>query len=72
MFRRYFSSHPAEVGESYAQHFRHALGFSASMFCGAIACLVHALVPGLFKRTGSTIIKRLHDRMVVNRDRVSG
>ncbi|ALC10395.1 capsule biosynthesis protein [Sphingopyxis sp. 113P3] len=69
MIKHLFIAHPASVGESYGEHFRHALGFSAAMFLGALACLVHAVIPMAFTRTGSGIIARLHDRMVVNRIR---
>ncbi|BAI98788.1 type 1 capsular polysaccharide biosynthesis protein J [Sphingobium sp. TA15] len=71
MIKRLFIAHPASVGETYGQHFAHALSFSAAMFVGAMACLVHALIPSMFKKTGSGIITRLHDRMVVNRARAS-
>ncbi len=67
MIKRLFVAHPASVGESYGEHFRHALAFSAAMFLGATACLVHALIPSMCVKTGSGIIARLHDRMVVNR-----
>lgn len=67
MIRQFFIAHPASVGESYGQHLRHALKFSATMFVGALACLIHALVPSLCERTGSGIVARLHDRMIVNR-----
>jgi hypothetical protein len=39
------------------------------MLCGAVAALVHAVFPFLFEKTGSSIITRLHDRMVTNRVR---
>lgn len=67
MIKRLFIAHPTSVGESYGEHFRHALAFSAAMFVGAAACLVHALIPSMCQRTGSGIIARLHDRMVINR-----
>jgi hypothetical protein len=65
-----FRDHPASVGESYGEHFGNALSFSLAMFAGACACLVHAFLPFLFEKTGSGIIARLHDRMVVNRHRL--
>ena len=43
--------HLDDVGETYCQHLRHALSFALAMLGGAVACLV----------------RRLHDRMVVNR-----
>lgn len=67
MFTRLFLQHPHSVGESYLEHQRRALGFGFSLLAAALACFVHALVPGLFVRTGSNAITRLHDRMVVNR-----
>ena len=67
MFTRLFLEHPRSVGESYLEHQRHAFAFVVSLLGAALACLVHALVPGLFVRTGSQAITRLHDRMVVNR-----
>lgn len=67
MLRKLFTDHPGDVGETYFRHFGEAASFSAAMFVGSAACLVHALIPGLCVRTGSGIIRRLHDRMVVNR-----
>jgi hypothetical protein len=62
-----FTHHPASVGESYGQHFIHAGGFGLSMIGGGLACLVHAILPFLCEKTGSQIIRRLHDRMIINR-----
>jgi len=67
MLRRYFISHPAEMGETYFEHLTTALGFSATLLWGSFVCLVHALVPGIFVRTGSGIIDRLHQQMVTDR-----
>ncbi|MGH6694637.1 DUF6356 family protein [Sphingopyxis sp.] len=67
MLRKLFTEHPATVGESYFRHFSEAASFSGAMLVGSIACLIHALVPGLCVRTGSGIIAKLHDRMIVNR-----
>ncbi len=62
-----FTEHPASVEETYAEHMGVAASFAARMFLGAIACLVHAFLPFLFVKTGSSTIAQLHDRMVVNR-----
>jgi Family of unknown function (DUF6356) len=67
VFTRLFLEHPRSVGESYLEHQRHALGFGLSLFLASMACFVHAIVPGMCVRTGSTAIKRLHDRMVTHR-----
>ena len=65
-----FTDHLETVGETYGQHFTHALSFSFAMFFASLACLVHAFLPFLFERTGSSMITRLHDRMVMNRHRL--
>ena len=62
-----FREHPASVGETYGEHFRHATGFGIRMMLGGIACLLHGFLPFLFVKTGSKQISTLHDRMVVNR-----
>ena len=62
-----FTSHPRAVGETYGEHFGVAIGFSAAMIAGGLACAVHAVLPFLFTSTGSQTIRRLHDRMVQNR-----
>ena len=67
MFQQMFRDHPRSVGESYGEHFRAASGFGATMILVGVACLVHAVVPGLFVNFGSTMIERLHDKMVLNR-----
>jgi hypothetical protein len=66
MLRRLFLDHPASVGESYGQHFRVAAGFGWAMLVGAIGAFVHALVPALCQRTGSTTVKRLHERLTAD------
>ncbi len=62
-----FSSHLEEVGESYACHMVKAGGFALAMLVAGIACLLHALLPFMFVRTGSNCIRRLHRLMVEER-----
>jgi len=66
-----FTEHPATVGETYTQHLGHALGFGLRMVFAGLACMIHALVPALFVRTGSETVATLYDRMVLNRKRLS-
>ncbi|MFD1949974.1 DUF6356 family protein [Sphingomonas arantia] len=68
--RHLFTDHPHAVGETYLEHLRTAAWFAGTMLLAGTACLIHALFPALFVRTGSEAIARLHDRMVVNRTRV--
>ena len=55
-----FTRHPGEVGETYGEHFSAAAGFGLRMIAGGIACLVHAVLPFLFVRTGSEVIRGLN------------
>jgi hypothetical protein len=64
---RAFTEHPASVGETYTEHMARAGCFGLRMVGAGIACLVHAVLPFLFERTGSVAIAELNDRMVVNR-----
>ena len=70
MLRAMFVDHPESVGESYGEHLFVALGFAATMVTAGLALFVHALVPGLFVRTGSAAITALYDRMIEHRRRV--
>jgi len=65
-----FTDHPATVGESYGEHFVHAMGFSLSMLKAAFICGVHAILPFAFETKGSDCITGLYDRMVTNRNRL--
>jgi hypothetical protein len=69
MIKALFLDHPATVDETYAEHLTVAGGFAVRLLAGGLACLVHAVFPFLFVKTGSAIIEELHDRMVVNRQR---
>lgn len=62
-----FSRHLEDVEETYFEHLRHALSFALVMLWGAVCCLIHALLPFLCEKSGSRIVSRLHDRMVLNR-----
>lgn len=64
-----FTDHPASVGETYVQHARHSVSFGFAMARGAAAAFIHAAVPALCTTTGSRIIARLHDCMILNRSR---
>ena len=70
MIERYFREHPRSVGETYFEHLRTASSFAGAMLIAALACFIHAVIPCLFEKTGSTAIQRLYERMVVHRRRV--
>jgi hypothetical protein len=64
---RIFTEHPASVGETYGAHMAQAAGFGTRMMLAGMACMVHAVLPFLFVKTGSQAISQLNDRMVLNR-----
>ncbi len=67
VLHKLFRAHPADLGESYGEHFRAAFGFGVAMIVGGIACIIHAIVPGIFQTTGSGAVKRLYELMVAKR-----
>jgi hypothetical protein len=71
-FANRFNKHPATVGETYAEHFVSAMGFSLSMISAALCCAVHAVLPFLCEKNGSEAITQLYDRMLTNRSRLAG
>ena len=63
MIRRLFVEHPESVGESYGEHLSVASWYGVRLLGAGLACLVHALFPFLFVRTGSATIEHLHGHM---------
>lgn len=61
---RLFLAHPRTVEESYFEHMRFALSFSARLLGAGLAALVHAFIPCLFETTASRMIKAMHARIV--------
>ena len=64
---RLFTEHPRSIGETYLEHQRYAFTFGTTMLAAGLACMLHGLVPALFRTTGSRAIVSLHDRMVLHR-----
>lgn len=72
MLGRLFKDHPASVDETYLQHLGRAVGFGARMVCAGFACMLHGLLPFLFKTTGSDAMCDLHDEMSARRAKALG
>ena len=68
MIQRLFLEHPASVDESYGEHMLFAGRFAGWLFLAACAAAVHAVLPFLFEKTASQIIRRLYAR-IENRGR---
>jgi hypothetical protein len=64
---RLFTEHPQSVGETYAEHMARASWFGGRMVVAGLACMVHALLPFVFVRTGSQAIEELNARMLATR-----
>jgi hypothetical protein len=69
---RGFTEHPASVGETYFGHLLHAGCFGVRMVLAGVACLIHAVFPFLFERTGSRAIGELNERMTSRRRAAAG
>ena len=67
MLDRLFLDHPAAVGERYGEHARAASQIGVTLIATGLACLVHAVVPALFRTKGSDTIRRLNDHLVQQR-----
>jgi hypothetical protein len=61
--QRLFTQHPESVGESYGEHLVRASVFGGRMVVAGIACMLHALLPFVFVRTGSVAVEELHAQM---------
>lgn len=59
---RLFTDHPQSVDETYFQHMAFAAKFSIKLFAAAFAALIHAILPFLFEKTASTIVRGLYER----------
>jgi hypothetical protein len=66
----FFLKHPRAVGETYLEHMAVALSYGIPLIAAGLACVVHAVVPALFERTGSRAIVNLHSRLIATRRRV--
>ncbi len=58
--RTRFTEHPASVGETYGQHFKVAMHFSAELAKASAAAFWHAVYPCACCTTASDKIRALH------------
>lgn len=63
MIAKLFTDHPRAIGETYTRHARTAFSFGWRMMVGGLACMVHALVPGVFVKTASRTVVQLDAEM---------
>lgn len=67
MLGRLFVDHPKSLGMSWAEHGTGAVVIGARMVGAGLACIVHAIVPGLFTQTAGKTVLSLHDHMMQRR-----
>jgi hypothetical protein len=58
--------HLDEVDETYFQHMTLAFKVALRMIVTGIICFIHGLIPGLFKKTGSNQIAKMHEMVSRN------
>ena len=63
MLGRLFTDHPKTLGMSWAGHAVGAVRIGGEMIGAGAACLVHAVIPGVFTETAGRTVIRLHDHM---------
>lgn len=59
MLARLFIDHPRAVGESYFEHMGAAFTVAWRLLSTAGKCVVHGVVPGLYKTAGSDAILKM-------------
>lgn len=57
MIDRLFRDHPHEIAETYREHGVYAIYIAFRLIFSGLACLIHALVPGLFVHTASRAVR---------------
>lgn len=65
--RRLFLDHPRSLGMSWAGHGIGALKIGAQLVGSGLACVVHAVIPGLFTETAGKTITNMHAHMMSRR-----
>jgi hypothetical protein len=63
MMEKLFTDHPRGIGETYGGHARTAFSFGSRMMLGGLACMVHAIIPGLLVKTASRTVVQLDAEM---------
>ena len=61
---RLFVEHPHSLGMSWGGHGVGAIAIGATLLGAGLACLVHAVVPGLFTQTAGKTVNRMYEHMM--------
>lgn len=63
MINKVFLDHPASVEENYFEHMIFAGRFALALMGAAGAAMIHAIIPCLFEKTASNLIRKMHARI---------
>ena len=63
MVHRLFVAHPRSLGMSWAAHGVGAVLIGGKLVGAVVACLVHAVVPGVFTQTAGKAVADMYDHM---------
>jgi len=64
---RLFLQHPRSLGMSWARHGVGAIVIGGKLVGAGLACLVHAVVPGVFTQTAGRTVTHMYDHMTRRR-----
>ena len=64
LFYHFFLKHPHDKKISYLQHMVGAVGILSKLVVIIIVLLVHAIIPGIWETTGSTMIHALSQQLI--------
>ena len=64
---RLFLEHPRSLGMTWAGHGAGAVKIGAELLGAGLACMVHAVVPGVFTQTAGKTVARIYDHIQARR-----
>ena len=64
---RLFIEHPRSLGMTWAGHGAGAVKIGAELLGAGLACMVHAVVPGVFTQTAGKTVARIYDHIQARR-----
>lgn len=67
MTDRLFLEHPRSLGMTWAGHGIGAVGIGVRLIGAGLACVVHAVVPGIFTQTAGKTVTHMYDHMARRR-----
>jgi hypothetical protein len=60
---RLFREHPRSLGMTWASHGVGALAIGGQLIGAGLACVVHAVIPGVFTQTAGKTVTHMYDHM---------